>query len=169
MDSSASPQAELTIFPARSGAHSARAMGSAVVLDTQIVLDWMVFGDPRVRRLVADIEQGALHWFATAAMWEECLHVAGRPTLSAWKPNAARLASLWAQWAHGVAAATAAPRGLRCRDPDDQMFVELALAVKARYLFSRDKAVLALSKPLALHGVQVLRPADWRPEKAFGG
>ncbi|MBN8487205.1 MAG: PIN domain-containing protein, partial [Burkholderiales bacterium] len=53
---------------------------------------------------------------------------------------------------------------LRCTDPDDQKFIDFALACGARWLVSRDKAVLKLRRrALALHGLQIVHPADWRP------
>ena len=35
---------------------------------------------------------------------------------------------------------------LDCRDPDDQRFVDLAVAQSARYLLTRDRALLALAR-----------------------
>jgi uncharacterized protein len=53
---------------------------------------------------------------------------------------------------------------LRCTDPDDQKFIDFALACGARWLVSRDKAVLKLRRrALALHGLQIVHPDDWRP------
>jgi len=51
---------------------------------------------------------------------------------------------------------------LRCADPDDQMFIDLALAVRACWLFTRDKALLRLAPRARDRGVCVLRPADWQ-------
>ena len=42
-----------------------------LVLDTNIVLDLLVFEDPQVRPLSDSLGAGELHWLATAAMREE--------------------------------------------------------------------------------------------------
>ena len=41
-----------------------------------------------------------------------------------------------------------------CKDPDDQRFIDLAVAHRAT-LLSKDKAVLRLSKKLFAHGVYI--------------
>jgi hypothetical protein len=44
------------------------------------------------------------------------------------------------------------------------MFIDLALGVGARWLLSRDKAVLKLNrKAFALRGCSIIRPQDWGP------
>jgi len=50
---------------------------------------------------------------------------------------------------------------MRCNDPDDQKFVDLALAYGARWLLSRDRAVLKLAKRCRTLGLQVLTPEQW--------
>jgi predicted nucleic acid-binding protein len=42
-----------------------------------------------------------------------------------------------------------------CKDPDDQVFIDLAVAQRAR-LISKDRAVLTMRKRLAAQGVTVL-------------
>ncbi|MBX3622048.1 MAG: PIN domain-containing protein [Rhizobacter sp.] len=49
---------------------------------------------------------------------------------------------------------------LRCTDPDDQKFIDLAVA-NARWLVSRDRAVLKLARRAALFGLQVVSPDRW--------
>jgi predicted nucleic acid-binding protein len=52
----------------------------------------------------------------------------------------------------------------RCRDPDDQIFIDLAAAHRA-VLLSRDRAVLALARALRPRGVCV--QAQWRAPDAL--
>ena len=56
---------------------------------------------------------------------------------------------------------------LRCRDPDDQMFIDLALSARAQWLVTRDRALLVLARRARLRGVTVIRPVDWpaRPDE----
>ena len=53
---------------------------------------------------------------------------------------------------------------LVCRDPDDQKFIDLALARNARWLISRDKALLALAKRAKPRGLLIQKPEFWTPE-----
>lgn len=50
----------------------------------------------------------------------------------------------------------------RCRDPDDQVFLELAFCAGADWLLTRDKALLVLDRRCRrIAGFSVQRPDDW--------
>jgi predicted nucleic acid-binding protein len=52
----------------------------------------------------------------------------------------------------------------RCADPDDQKFLELALASGAECLLSKDKALLQLARRTAREGwFLILCPSAWEP------
>jgi len=40
----------------------------AIVIDTQVVMDWLVFRDARVAALTAAVTSGALRWLVAPAM-----------------------------------------------------------------------------------------------------
>jgi predicted nucleic acid-binding protein len=139
-----------------------------IVLDTNVVLDCFVFRDPGCNGLVAALVDGKLRWIATAAMRDELAHVLARGALDAWKPDGA---ALWAAWReHCVELSEPPPRGqaggLRCSDPDDQKFIELAVAAPARWLLSHDRAVLRLARPMMALGIEVVTPAAWSAAQA---
>jgi len=51
----------------------------------------------------------------------------------------------------------------RCEDPDDQKFLELAWHAGARWLVTRDKALLKLaSKMQKLAGAEVIPPGQFK-------
>jgi len=58
----------------------------------------------------------------------------------------------------------ASPPAVRliCRDPDDQKFIDLAISQGAQWLFSRDRAVLALAKRARAQGLIIMSPDSWR-------
>ena len=102
------------------------------------------------------LDQQQLRWLATPPMREELVRVLAYPKIA---PVLARLghsaASLLAQWDALVSVVEVAPRcAVRCRDPDDQMFIDLAVAHRAQ-LLSKDALVLRLTRRLLPLGVVV--------------
>ena len=67
----------------------------SAVLDTNTVLDWLVFRDPATAELARCIEAGRLAWRATPAMRLEFERVLPRPSLARWAPDAAHAATAW--------------------------------------------------------------------------
>lgn len=138
----------------------------AIVIDTQVVMDWLVFRDARVQVLTAAVTSGALRWLVAPAMRDEIRHVLGRGVAAGYAPD---LAFIEAQFdAHAQCVDVIAPQPLSgrlvCRDPDDQKFIDLALASQARWLISRDKAVLALAKRARARSLAILKPEHWAPD-----
>jgi len=129
-----------------------------VVIDTNIALDLLVFDNPDCLPLAAALAAGALRWIATAPMRTELARVLGYPLI------ARRLGQRQMEAAGVLAAfdarvhllADTPPRApCVCKDPDDQVFIDLAVAQRA-LLISKDQAVLTMRKRLAVQGVTVL-------------
>lgn len=116
-----------------------------VVLDTNIVLDCFVFDDPAARAIVAAIESGRLTALTRADCLDELARVLDYPKLAryATRPAALERYRALACSFSGPPAVRALPR---CKDPDDQKFLELARDAKADYLVSKDKRVLELAR-----------------------
>ena len=132
--------------------------GAAVVLDTNIVLDLYVFDDPAARPVREALEAGALCWLATAPMREELARVLAypqiAPRLAFHGRDAGAVLAQFDRWARLVAPAAKAP--ITCKDPDDQGFIDLAVAHGAR-LYSKDKAVLVMRRRMERLGAQAGR------------
>jgi putative PIN family toxin of toxin-antitoxin system len=131
------------------------------VLDTNIWLDWLVFDDPGVRPLRVALDRGGLRLVASDATRAELAAVLRRPRIHPGLPaEAARCLDEFDRLVNRVPDPPASD--LPCRDPDDQMFIDLAVAVGARWLLTKDKALLALARAAwRRHAVQVLQPAHW--------
>ena len=129
-----------------------------LVIDTNIWLDLLAFRDPSVERLRA-----ALHRFdciASPTMRSELQAVLGRSRfgLDAGQQNGA----LAAFDAIARSVAEAPDCRLACSDPDDRVFLDVAVGLGARWLLSRDKALLkARRHALRRHGLLIGRPADF--------
>jgi putative PIN family toxin of toxin-antitoxin system len=136
------------------------------VLDTQVILDWLVFDDPTTRPLVAAIEAGRVAWVAESGALAELRYVLGRSALARYTPDVGRVESALARLCQLLPTPATSLHGLICRDPDDQRFIDLALACGARWLFSRDRAVLALRKRAQAKALTIIQPALWVPPDA---
>jgi predicted nucleic acid-binding protein len=133
-----------------------------LVLDTNVVLDWLLFRNPSCLWLDAAIQGGHVHWLATKAMRDEFDHVLGRGVLDRWRPDAQALSSSWARWSHAVEASPQAlTHTLQCTDTDDQKYIDLALQVGAAALLSRDRAVLHLARRARHLGLSIADPETW--------
>lgn len=141
-----------------------------LVLDTNVVLDWLVFRDPSVRLLEPQLAGGSWHWHVTAAMRLELEHVLTYPSLIAWEPDPVAVLATWDRLARRVEAPMAAlSQPLRCTDPDDQKFIELALSLPGATLLSRDRAVLKLARRARTLGVTIATPQAWSAALAGQG
>ena len=140
-----------------------------LVLDTNVVLDLLVFRDPAAVPLDDGRPAARLRWIATAAMRDELQRVLG------YAPVARRLeaASLTPEHVLGDFDARsqrveiAGRAAVTCADPDDQCFVDLAVQHGCT-LLSKDAAVLALAGRLAGLGVHAAATLS-APSYRLGG
>ncbi len=126
-----------------------------VVLDTNIALDLLLFDDPACQPLAAALADGELRWIATPAMRAEFARVLGYPGIAAQMTRRGRDAQALLAGFDALAQPVppAPPADCRCSDPDDQIFIDLAVAQQA-LLLSKDAAVLSMRKVLSAHAVR---------------
>ena len=119
-----------------------------VVLDTNVWLDWLLFDDPSIAPLREAFAAGRLEIVIDAACEAELVRVLGYrfygkvlegETQAACLAECRRVTRKFEAGAHSAAALPA------CRDPDDQKFLELALAARADALLTKDDALLDLA------------------------
>ena len=128
-----------------------------MVLDTNVVLDMLIFDDPHIPPIRELVAQGKLRWIADQAQrieLERVLHYS----------QIAPRVSFYGKTAEGVMAAfdaaveyvAEAPKiRFTCTDPDDQHFLDLASQHQA-LLVSKDRAVLKQRKRVATYYGAVL-------------
>ena len=135
-----------------------------LVLDTNIVLDLLVFADPQAQLVSEGLLAGSLRWLATSAMREELARVLAYPKLARrvthhrGGPDA--VLADFDRHANLVEVAPKAP--VTCGDPDDQKFIDLAVAHRCT-LLSKDYEVLRLRKRLAQLQVHATAKLDVAP------
>jgi putative PIN family toxin of toxin-antitoxin system len=132
-----------------------------IVLDTQVVMDWLVFREASIQPLTQAVSEGSLLWIGHPEMLAELQHVLGRGVAAAWAPDLAEIEACFERLCQMQPQTPAPAVRLVCRDPDDQIFIDLALAAGARWLISRDRAVLALARRARKLGLEILTPAAW--------
>ena len=134
----------------------------SVVLDTNAALDWLLFRDAGMQAVQTAIKDGTVRWLASPRMREELLRTLSYPALAKWLPNSEHTLAIFDQ----LASICPEPEPNRagtflCSDPDDQVFIDLALAHGARWLITHDRALHKLARSAARVGLQVLKPKDW--------
>ena len=119
-----------------------------LVLDTNVVMDLFHFAAPPLAPLMAAIESGTVVCLANDRTLAELARVTGYPQFRLDDHGRQQLFDAYCSRVTrvGYAIPQGAPKLPQCRDPDDQMFLELALAAHADMLISRDNLVLKLAK-----------------------
>jgi uncharacterized protein len=133
--------------------------GVRIVLDTQVWLDWLVFDDPSAALIREAQAAGRVEIVIDDACEAELVRVLaydlGKYSL---EPD---------EQGHCIARCRSVSRRVpagnsgelpRCRDPDDQKFLELAAGAEAQYLISKDQALLALAPRVSRF--RILVPGD---------
>lgn len=149
MDHSAAPRPQ----PSQSTPPSSSLQPSPlrVVLDSNVWIDILVFDDPATRPIHAALEARTLEALIDRRCLRELTHVLDYPQFvrmdvdaTAALTTVARLTTL----VETNLAEDASPLP-KCKDRDDQKFLELAHASGAHWLVSKDRAVLKLARRVA--------------------
>ncbi len=100
-----------------------------VILDTNIVLDLFLFQDPRTAALKEQLQSGQIIWSATAHMRNELervltyAHISAKLAFYQTPPEA--ILAAFDQFAQ-IVEAPSSKAPYTCKDPDDQVFIDLA-------------------------------------------
>jgi putative PIN family toxin of toxin-antitoxin system len=140
---------------------------TTAVIDTNVLFDWLVFEDPRIDPLRQALSEGKLRWITCERMLGEFTHVLGRQPLEsrvsdrAWIDRQIETHAVLVEHKHEPPAPGWPRSTPRCSDPDDQIFIDLAITQGAPLLLTRDRALLKLAPKALVHGVRVTTPERW--------
>lgn len=130
-----------------------------VVIDTNILLELFVFQDPAVEKLREQMQTHQVIVVVCQRMEDEFSSVIARDKfgpqtrfgLSAERQG--ELLGLWRSFTTQVSSESIERSPWRCKDQDDQIFLDLAFTLKPAWLISKDHQVLKFRKRAARDGV----------------
>lgn len=125
-----------------------------LIIDTNVLLDLFVFTDERVLALREAIEGKYAQLFYSSAMLEEFRDVLGRAQFNLSDEDQNNILRYWQELGTQLTIKHSAP--VRCSDPDDQIFIDLAFQVRPAVLYSKDLALINLRSNLLDLEIEVL-------------
>jgi len=140
-----------------------------IVLDTNIWLDWLVFEDKDTAPIRNAVGLKRAEIFIDAACEAELVRVLGYPfgkrTL---RPEEQKACLAQCRRLSGFLNGKLSPEDKaslpRCRDPDDQKFLEAALLARADLLLTKDRALLELARRKTRPApFGIITPQDFNP------
>ena len=144
----------------------AASLPPLLVLDTNVVLDWLFFADPGCGPLSIAIRRRRVRWIASQAMRNEIEHVLQLGIRARHLADPGSVLAAWDEWASITPVVDGPlPATLRCTDPDDQKFIDLALRTGASALLTRDRAVLKLARRARAHGLCIQTAVAWQQQR----
>lgn len=129
-----------------------------VVIDTNIFVSSFFGGNPR--RIIDLWKNGDVLLCLSPEIVDEYIEVLSRLSLGE-AGEIEELLKLFAKAYHVVFTHTPPELTIVSEDPDDDKFIECAVALDAKYIVSGDKALLAVKSYM---GIQILSPREFLEE-----
>jgi uncharacterized protein len=147
-----------------------------VVLDSNIWVDLLIFADPHVISIKQALEEKTIEAIVCPICREELARVLTysqfahkqidtEQALAWFDQHTTPLAAWIARQPNPASAAQPIANLPRCTDPDDQKFLEVAAQCRARWLISKDRAVLKTRRLMKNRAhVEVISLLQWNKE-----
>lgn len=154
------------VSPVSAKSARARLALPRVVLDSNICLDLFLFNDSACEPVAEALRNGRVEAVSRDDCRNEWLRVLDYPSVPIHPPQRPLMRqrydetiTLLGKDAFDLQGAAGLPV---CRDPDDQMFLQLAQASGARWLLTKDKQLLKLNRKTVKAGLfRIMLPRDW--------
>jgi putative PIN family toxin of toxin-antitoxin system len=130
------------------------------VFDTNVLISLFVFTDSQFAPLLGEVDAGRWIAYSSEACLAEYCRVVGYPIFGLAAERQREVTAAWQRRLTMAAASSLAEISLpRCKDRDDQKFLELARDAKAEWLVTADKVLLRLARRDKLRGVfEIITP-----------
>jgi putative PIN family toxin of toxin-antitoxin system len=131
-----------------------------LVLDTNIILDLLVFKDPVAEPIRQLLDAKLVDAVRSEASMLELIDVIQRPAFKLSREEQERILQIWESSARLMENEAIEPAPFTCRDLDDQIFLDMAYSIRPALLLSKDLLVLELHTIAKTHGVEISNQYD---------
>jgi putative PIN family toxin of toxin-antitoxin system len=130
-------------------------MKPRLVLDTNVILDLLVFQDPAAEVVRMALDAKLVDAVRSEASMLELIDVIQRPTFRLNKEEQSIILQAWESSTRLLENGAIEPAPFTCRDQDDQVFLDMAYSLRPALLLSKDLRVLELQAIAKRHGVEI--------------
>jgi putative PIN family toxin of toxin-antitoxin system len=127
----------------------------SVVFDTNVLLDLFVFHDFRALHLKQALLENKIDALASPKTLEEFADVISRPLFSLETVELEKILAQWKSLSRALDDQSLLSSPWRCKDADDQIFLDLAFTAKPCTLISKDNEVLKFAARAVKEGVLI--------------
>lgn len=130
------------------------------VIDTNVLLDLFIYEDPAAAPLRELFLSNQLDAVYSDTMLTELTHVIARPKFQLSPPRQHDIIAQWVARSRRMDTELIQKAPWRCKDRDDQIFLDMAFTLKPCGLLSKDSQVLRFHKRALRLGVNILSPSE---------
>lgn len=136
-------------------------MKPRLVLDTNVILDLLVFKDPSTEPIRLMLDAKIVDAVRSEASMLELVDVIQRPIFKLSQQEQEMILQAWEGVTRLLENTAIESAPFICRDLDDQIFLDMAYSIRPAILFSKDLRVLELRVSAKGHGVEITNQYDY--------
>ena len=136
-------------------------MKPRLVLDTNVILDLLVFKDPSTEPIRLMLDAKTVDAVRSEASMLELIDVIQRPIFKLSQQEQDSILQAWASVTRLLENTAIESAPFICRDDDDQIFLDMAYSIRPAVLLSKDLRVLELRVSAKCHGVEISNQYDY--------
>jgi putative PIN family toxin of toxin-antitoxin system len=136
-------------------------MKPRLVLDTNVILDLLVFKDPSTEPIRLMLDAKLVDAVRSEASMLELVDVIQRPIFKLSQQEQEMILQAWEGVTRLLENTAIESAPFICRDLDDQIFLDMAYSIRPAVLFSKDLRVLELRVSAKGHGVEITNQYDY--------
>ena len=135
-------------------------MKPRLILDTNVILDLLVFKDPTTEPIRLLLDAKLVDAVRSEASMLELIDVIQRPIFKLSREAQEIILQKWESSSRLLENTAIEPAPFTCRDPDDQVFLDMAYSLRPALLLSKDLRVLELCVSAKRHGIAISNQYD---------
>ena len=136
-------------------------MKPRLVLDTNVILDLLVFKDPSTEPIRLMLDAKLVDAVRSEASMLELVDVIQRPIFKLSQQEQEMILQAWEGVTRLLENTAIESAPFICRDDDDQIFLDMAYSIRPAVLLSKDLRVLELRVSAKCHGVEISNQYDY--------